>query len=332
SPVHRRFLSRLAKLRDNSRLCDVTLVAEDLIGTDEFYQLPGKQLLELISSEELQVPSEEELFEHVRLPLCRPLFLVGAVSKETLVKADAVCRNLVDQAKDYHLVQLSTHEQPNMQGSLARPRRILGGETLYAEMPMPVDATAFHFGRGGNGTGNEENRLHREQSGVGVAVFDNFLYAVGGSDGKRTFKSVERFNPATGAWSNDVALMSHSRSKLGVAALDGFIYAVGGCNGFSLYSLSVVERYDPRRNQWTRTAPLRTPSFERLWDTRDKSFGHAPGALAVVNGRLYAVGGCNDTAYLDTVEVFDTDSNQWIDHSRMNKRRSDFGVGVLRMS
>ncbi|KAK6026487.1 BTB And Kelch, partial [Ostertagia ostertagi] len=104
---------------------------KDVIGTDEFYRLPGNQLVELISSEELQVPSEDqvfkavvewvrfdlparqqviptgdgcipcrsELFEHVRLPFCHPQFLVSTVSKDTLVKADGVCRNLVEEAK-----------------------------------------------------------------------------------------------------------------------------------------------------------------------------------------------------------------------------------------
>ncbi|KAK6026388.1 BTB And Kelch [Ostertagia ostertagi] len=37
----------------------------DVIGTDEFYRLPGNQLVELISSEELQVPSQEQVFEAV---------------------------------------------------------------------------------------------------------------------------------------------------------------------------------------------------------------------------------------------------------------------------
>ncbi|KAK6019337.1 BTB/POZ domain protein [Ostertagia ostertagi] len=38
---------------------------KDVIGTDEFYRLPGNQLVELISSEELQVPSQEKVFEAV---------------------------------------------------------------------------------------------------------------------------------------------------------------------------------------------------------------------------------------------------------------------------
>ncbi|KAK6011382.1 BTB And Kelch, partial [Ostertagia ostertagi] len=126
---------------------------KDVIGTDEFYNLPGKQLVKLISSEELQVPSEDQvfkavvewvrfdlparqqlfpqLFEHVRLPLCHSGFLVNTVSKEALVKANAACRNLVDEAKDYQLLQFSTHERPSIQESRTRPRKVLTGEILY---------------------------------------------------------------------------------------------------------------------------------------------------------------------------------------------------------
>ncbi|PIO52489.1 hypothetical protein TELCIR_26205, partial [Teladorsagia circumcincta] len=71
----------------------------DIVGTEEFYRLPFEQLVEIISSEGLSVPSEEQLMEHVRLPLCQPKFLVNTVSKDALVKADSSCRDFVDEAK-----------------------------------------------------------------------------------------------------------------------------------------------------------------------------------------------------------------------------------------
>ncbi|PIO54624.1 BTB And Kelch, partial [Teladorsagia circumcincta] len=89
--------------------------AKDVIRTDEFYQLPGNQLVELISSEELQVPSEERVFE--------------AVVK--WVRFDVLARHQIFP-QDYLLLQLSTHKQLNMQGLRAQPRKILCGETAYA--------------------------------------------------------------------------------------------------------------------------------------------------------------------------------------------------------
>lgn len=43
--------------------------------------------------------------------------------------------------------------------------------------------------------------------------------------------------------------------------------------------------------------------------------------LAVVNGQLYAVGGFDGTAYLKTIEVYDSETNQWRLCGCMNYRR-----------
>lgn len=52
--------------------------------------------------------------------------------------------------------------------------------------------------------------------------------------------------------------------------------------------------------------------------------------LAVVNGQLYAVGGFDGTAYLKTIEFYDTEQNQWRLCGSMNYRRLGGGVGVMR--
>ncbi|PIO68553.1 BTB And Kelch, partial [Teladorsagia circumcincta] len=72
---------------------------QDILGTEEFHQLPANQVIELISSDELRVRSEEQLLEHVRLPFCSPKFLVSAVSDNVLVMENLDCRDLVDEAK-----------------------------------------------------------------------------------------------------------------------------------------------------------------------------------------------------------------------------------------
>ncbi|KAK6039520.1 BTB And Kelch [Cooperia oncophora] len=92
-----------------------------VVGSEHFYQLPLNQLIEFISSDELSVRSEEQVFdailrwikfdlparrqllpkllEHVRLPLCSPKFLAITLSKNDLVTGDAACRALLDEAK-----------------------------------------------------------------------------------------------------------------------------------------------------------------------------------------------------------------------------------------
>jgi len=71
-----------------------------------------------------------QVLQHVRLPLMSPKFLVGTVGSDLLVKSDDVCRDLVDEAKNYLLLP---QERPQMQGPRTRPRKpIRCGEVLFA--------------------------------------------------------------------------------------------------------------------------------------------------------------------------------------------------------
>ena len=119
---------------------------------EEFLLLPLSQLIEICSSDELNVRSEEQVYQatmswvkfnigerrqhlplvlqHVRLPLLSPKFLVGTVSADILVKSDEACRDLVDEAKNYLLLP---QERPHMQGPRTKPRKpIRRGEVLFA--------------------------------------------------------------------------------------------------------------------------------------------------------------------------------------------------------
>jgi len=70
------------------------------------------------------------VLQHVRLPLMSPKFLVGTVGSDLLVKSDDMCRDLVDEAKNYLLLP---QERPQMQGPRTRPRKpIRCGEVLFA--------------------------------------------------------------------------------------------------------------------------------------------------------------------------------------------------------
>ncbi|PIO64891.1 BTB And Kelch, partial [Teladorsagia circumcincta] len=94
---------------------------KDVVGTEEFQQLSVDRLVEVISCEQLQVQSEEQVFsavlewvkfdlaarkqllpkllEHVRLSFCQPEYLVDTISKDELVMTDVACRDFVDEAK-----------------------------------------------------------------------------------------------------------------------------------------------------------------------------------------------------------------------------------------
>ena len=125
---------------------------QDVVESEEFLLLSTEELCEIISSDELNVITEEDVFvsvmkwvrfniserkdklkevlKHVRLPLLSAKFLVGVVSPDLLIRYDENCRELVDEAKNYLLLP----EQRNlMQGSRFKPRQpTKRGEVLFA--------------------------------------------------------------------------------------------------------------------------------------------------------------------------------------------------------
>uniref|UniRef100_A0A1I8FVP9 BTB domain-containing protein n=1 Tax=Macrostomum lignano TaxID=282301 RepID=A0A1I8FVP9_9PLAT len=94
----------------------------------------------------------------------------------------------------------------------------------------------------------------------------------------------------------------------------GCIYAVGGLTS-SGDSISTVECYDPGQKQW-RVAENMTTHRSRV-------------GVAVLNGRLYAIGGYDGKDRLNTVELFDPGAGQWRRVAPMNCKRSALGAAAL---
>lgn len=118
----------------------------------------------------------------------------------------------------------------------------------------------------------------------------------------------------------EVATMSESKCGLGVAELDGKLIVVGGYGRAEC--LRSVESYCPTSNIWT----------------QELSLSEARGRvqIAVINGTIYAVGGCNGTTELDTVECLalsraeNTEKpKKWKKCSKLPFSRSNAGVCAL---
>ena len=307
---------------------------QDVMEHEEFLLLPLNQLIEVCSSDELNVRSEEQVFQaimawvkysiaerkvhlplvlqHVRLPLLSPKYLV-TVGNDMLIKSDETCRDLVDEAKNYLLLP---QERPHMQGPRTRPRKpIRRGEVLFAVGGWCSGDAIASVERYDPQSGDWKMvaPMAKRRCGVGVAVLNDLLYAVGGHDGQSYLNSIERYDPQTNQWSADVAPTSSCRTSVGVAVLDGFLYAVGGQDGVSC--LSQVERFDPKENKWTKVASMMT---RRLGV-----------AVAVLNGFLYAIGGSDGQSPLNTVERYDPRKNQWTSMAPMSTRRKHLGCAVF---
>ena len=83
----------------------------------------------------------------------------------------------------------------------------------------------------------------------------------------------------------------------------GFLFAVGGRDETNT-TLKSGEKYDPRNNTWSAIAPMSQPRM---------SFG-----LVVVDDKLYALGGCQQTT---SVEEYDIHLNKWRPLPSMNLQR-----------
>ncbi|XP_031235739.1 kelch-like protein 17 isoform X4 [Mastomys coucha] len=290
----------------------------DVAKTEEFMLLPLKQVLELVSSDSLNVPSEEDVYravlswvkhdvdtrrQHVprlmkcvRLPLLSRDFLLGHVDAESLVRHHPDCKDLLIEALKFHLLP----EQRGVLGtSRTRPRRCegagpvlfaVGGGSLFA---IHGDCEAYD---------TRTDRWHvvasmsTRRARVGVAAVGNRLYAVGGA---------ERYDPLTGTWTS-IAAMSTRRRYVRVATLDGNLYAVGGYDSSS--HLATVEKYEPQVNSWTPVASMLS---------RRSSAG-----VAVLEGALYVAGGNDGTSCLNSVERYSTKAGAWETVAPMNIRRS----------
>ncbi|KAI5252927.1 Kelch-Like Protein 17 [Manis pentadactyla] len=306
----------------------------DVAKTEEFMLLPLKQVLELVSSDSLNVPSEEDVYravlswvkhdvdarrQHVprlmkcvRLPLLSRDFLLGHVDAESLVRHHPDCKDLLIEALKFHLLP----EQRGVLGtSRTRPRHCegagpvlfaVGGGSLFA---IHGDCEAYD---------TRADRWHvvasmsTRRARVGVAAVGNHLYAVGGYDGTSDLATVESYDPVTNTWQPEVA-MGTRRSCLGVASLHGLLYAAGGYDGASC--LNSAERYDPLTGTWTSVAAMST----RRRYVR----------VAMLDGHLFAVGGYDSSSHLATVEKYEPQVNAWTPAASMLSRRSSAGVAVL---
>lgn len=68
--------------------------------------------------------------------------------------------------------------------------------------------------------------MHEVRSGAGVASIGQYIYVVGGYDGKSLLKTVERYDTEKDVWEY-MADLCMGRGALSLTALDGKLYAMG---------------------------------------------------------------------------------------------------------
>lgn len=146
---------------------------------------------------------------------------------------------------------------------------------------------------------------------AGATDADGRVYVIGGLDGVTYLKSVWRFDPAAGTWSQ-VQALNAVRYNAAAATAGGKIYVFGGIDEQGY--VATVEEYDPATDTWTVLAePLLTPRYNLA-------------AVTGSNGRIYLVGGIHQCSAVDLVDEFNPTTKTWKQMTPMPTPR--YGVGL----
>ncbi|XP_001949058.2 ring canal kelch homolog isoform X1 [Acyrthosiphon pisum] len=307
----------------------------EVVGGDEFLSLSSEQVVKLISSDKIIVPSEEEVFEsvirwvkhelgsrkcilpqlmeHVRLPLTSKNYILNKVVEEPLIKNCLKCKDYISEALNCHIFNSELIPQ-NIRNKPRHGDKVLlsiGGvdiELRNRTKWYDPKTEQWHFG---------PELLTIRHRGCAAVVNDNLVFTVGGSaEYCDTLRSVEVLDLSSESlcWRPSVEMLVE-RDALGVGVINNDIYAVGGWNIFD-DSLSNAEVFDIHTQEWRMISSMSTA----------RSY-HGVGVL---NNILFAVGGHNKLSQaLDTVECYDPSLDTWTPVAKMSVCRDGVGAGVL---
>lgn len=138
--------------------------------------------------------------------------------------------------------------------------------------------------------------LKEARSGLGVAVVNGYIYAIGGATSNGFCSFNEEYNITTDSW-NFKAPMPTARSAFGVAVFQNKIYCLGGYYLSSSHqggATGANEVYDPATDIWQTRTPMPTPELNIRAN--------------VVDGKIYVIGG-NNNGTLN--QVYDPATDSW---------------------
>ncbi|KAG5681658.1 hypothetical protein PVAND_011072 [Polypedilum vanderplanki] len=144
----------------------------------------------------------------------------------------------------------------------------------------------------------EELSLSEARGRVQIAIINEVIYAVGGSNGVNELDTVECLSlngEGKQKWKK-CAKLPFPRSNCGVCAFNGKLYCIGG-NSTGQNGIRQCDVYDPETNKWTSIAPLNT--------------GRCQAGVVAYKGKLYASGGSDAWNCLNSVEVYDPEEDVW---------------------
>lgn len=144
------------------------------------------------------------------------------------------------------------------------------------------------------------------RAGLGLAVINGKIYAIGGMNNNSYLNTNEEYNPVTNKWITRTP-MPTARSGFAIVTYQNRIYVIGGTIGESTSDKSgftgVTEVYTPATDTWITKSAMPTPRTDL--------------SASVVNGKIYLIGGEryveHDPYYEESNlnEVYDPGADSW---------------------
>ena len=283
--------------------------------SDEFLNLEAEEVEKWISSENILVAAEEDvfriivnwveqnkgerkdkfeqLFRHVRLVmLSRDFLFSDIVTNELVTEHFSILRRVTDAIKLVRASSEDTQIQPARRRLQTHAIVVRGGKKTYCYLPEKDE-----WKRLADGVSEDRNRTTQ------LIKFRDQLY----SFPRRQYDDTERYDPVFNTWTT--LKLSRPDQKLSLSVLNGQIHAIYRPD---YRSNPVIQRYDIELCTWE------TLSSSLNFHYRDES------CVVAFGNCLYVLGG-----YSDKAGRFDTAKGKWEEIASMQTRtNSPFGVVI----
>uniref|UniRef100_K7FN11 Kelch like family member 29 n=1 Tax=Pelodiscus sinensis TaxID=13735 RepID=K7FN11_PELSI len=272
-----------------------------------------------------------ELLAVVRLPFIHPSYLLNVVDNEELIKSSEACRDLVNEAKRYHMLP---HARQEMQTPRTRPRLSAGG----MESGVTLSDVWCYMSLLDNW--NLVSRMTVPRCRHNSLVYDGKIYTIGGVGVAGNVDHVERYDTITNQWET-IAPLPKAVHSAAATVCGGKIYVFGGVNEAGR-AAGVLQSYVPQTNAWSfiespmidnKYAPAVTlngfifilgGAYARATTIYDPEKGNIKAgpnmnhsrqfcSAVVLDGKIYATGGIvsSEGPALGNMEAYDHKTNTW---------------------
>uniref|UniRef100_A0A3B4TZP4 Kelch like family member 29 n=1 Tax=Seriola dumerili TaxID=41447 RepID=A0A3B4TZP4_SERDU len=294
----------------------------EVAGQEEILSVSKEDLVAYLSNDSLNTKAEElvyetvikwikqdpnsrvqhlsELLAVVRLPFIHPSYLLNVVDNEELIKSSEACRDLVNEAKRYHMLP---HARQEMQTPRTRPRLSAGG----TESGVMVADVWCYMSLLDNW--NLVSRMTVARCRHNSLVYDGKLYTIGGLGVSGNLDHVERYDTITNQWET-VSPLPKPVHSAAATVCGGKVYVFGGVNEAGR-SAGVLQSYVPQSNTWSF---IESPMIDNKY---------APAVS--LNGFIFILGG----AYARATTIYDPDKGNIKAGPNMNHSRQFCSAVIL---